>query len=1132
MDGWQALLQEHRPSLKFVPAGHQTLKGLCVHPDHQDTDPSFYLHAGKGYAKCYGGSCGYFESNPLRLIAHIIDSSYAGALEYVLQTFKPAFLPKKALEELEKQRLNQLMKQEIFGAAHQIMCAAIGDPDNAEYEWAKTGLDWLINVRKIPKDALHALPVALMPILASLGKQIKDRYNVALHCWQQENNPAVAEPVNTAELATEYFADYVREPAFAGGILLPLYSSPSDIGNFKLRSPDSSKKFLITTDEHYDQTGIFGLGWARYKQFWGQGKDQGSTHVVEGEFDALALMAHYVQTNDVKFPAVSAGGGGGAPYIEKTLLASGITHAHLVGDAPFDKGDEVVQKWMSHLRELDAKIFMGWDRFPNVSDVDEALNTKDPATVIAALWDDRATTFVPPWDWASRRASEEIEAIPESDFRARMETAANHGKYLNHRLESARFIETLAEQYNLNASLLKREITSRGGSEKGFVQNCVDALKEFLFVVGTQVIGTHRSLVVYNTRSNQFIKIQLASAQAIVEELAPEVGTLESFITERVGQPSFLEFPEADTEGQILSQLEDKLVKYLKMAVVNMTQGAPDVMAAKRYKQGYHCIREGQNIQEYIVCGTDVFRANRDGAALTYSKLEGPADMEKGIVFDIGLTGSPKKAWYPDGLSVEKLDSGQSVNLPKLYDDLVSVYSLGYKFKNQDITAQMLAALMLCYPVMDALERPVLVFISGDTNSGKSSLLSTFTGMNYPGIQLLYASQGYESYSAAGVAGYADGDSRLLALDEFESGEDERGGNVSRILEMFRGLVSGSADRIRGRPDGTSFSQSFRLPVIFSAIKGAERPQDLNRMLAIEMQKVPNKINPVHEIQNIMGIPRIQEMAHEIAVGMYPHALELARLEDEVRKEFVALKITNPKLEIEWRLASSLFSVMAVLKFLGKDYMQFLETYIAEHEYVIKQTAVSSETHGYLKSIMRNPCIAQAEGPPMTISQLLVSPEQRDDINASNKGVYFDEKTKTLLLLVDQSTGMIPFHLRGKMTGANLKTVLERHPSALTPLEIERSGVLRRVGRYLGAGIKLEDIVLLDAEPWLTANGDSEAGNAEYPDEEETEEAVAEVVAEKAAVAAPETVTPPTPPEDEKHAGAEDLDSWKDEESA
>lgn len=384
----------------------------------------------------------------------------------------------------------------------------------------------------------------------------------------------------------------------------------------------------------------------------------------------------------------------------------------------------------------------------------------------------------------------------------------------------------------------------------------------------------------------------------------------------------------------------------------------------------------------------------------------------------------------------------------------------------------MLAALMLCYPVMDVFERPVLVFISGDTNSGKSSLLSTFTGMNYPGIQLLHASQGYESYSAAGVAGYADGDSRLLCLDEFESGDTERGTNVSRIMEMFRGLVSGKADRVRGRPDGTSFAQSFRLPVIFSAIKGAERPQDLNRMLAIEMQKVPYKVNPVHVIQETIGVDRIEEMGHEIAVGMYPHALELARLEDEVRKEFVERKKTNSKLEIEWRLASSLFAIMAVLKFLGKDWVKFLETYISEHEYVIKQTAVSSETHGYLKAIMRNPCIAQAEGPPMTISQLLVSPEQRDDINASNKGIYFDESTKTLLILVDQGTGMIPFHLRGRMTGANLKTVLERHPSALTPSEIEESRILHRVGRYLGAGIRLEDVVVLDAEPWLTADGD------------------------------------------------------------
>ena len=1087
LERWHALLKEHKSSNQFTQAGHGTLKGLCVHPDHQDTAPSFYIYVERGYAKCFGGSCNYYETNPLRLISYILDSSYADALQYVQTAYKPAFIPKKAAQELEAQRLNQELKHEIFAAAHQLTCEAIGDPSNPNYAYAKKGLDWLINVRKISKDAIHALPVAIMPELARLGTQLKERYNTERKRWERDNNPAEPEPTLHATGANNYFADYMRDPAFSGGVLFPLYSTPGEIGNFKLRSPDSSKKFAIIKDEHDEQLGFFGLGWDRYKPFWGQGNATGLTYIVEGEFDALSLMSHYVTSNKVKFPAISAGGAGGAPYIERCMKASGISQLYLVGDAPYAKGDEVVQKWMDQIRDLDVKIFSGWGELIGMADVDEAINSVEPREVLKVLWDDQEDTFSSPWEWALGRAITEIDQIPAQDFRARVEMAANHGKYLNHRLECAKFIEEIERKYSLNPSLLKREITARDGSELGFVQNCVDALKEFLYVVGTRNVGGNKVLVVYDTKNRRFCNIQLASPKSITSELAPIVGSVPSFVEDYVGRPDFLEFPDATSEGRILLRLQAQIAGYLDIAVIDMAQGAPDFMTAKRLKQGYHCIRGHNDIQEYVVCGTDVFKAQRKGTSLNYEVLEGPSDHEKGIIFDVGLTDSAAAApWYPGGLTVDKLNSGHNVDLKKLYEDLVEVYNVGYRFKKQEVTAQLLAAMMMCYPVMDALDRPILMFITGDTSSGKSSLLSTFTGSQYAGIQLLYSSQGYDSYSAAGVASYADGDTRLLALDEFESGgDDERGTHVSRIMEMFRGLVSGSADRVRGRADGTSFKQTFRLPVIFSAIQGAERPQDLNRVLSIEMQKVLHKVNPVNVIQDAIGVDRIKEMAHELAVGMYPHALELARLENEIKEEFILLQKKDKKYAMEWRLSSSLFCVMALLKFLGQDWLAFLDAYIGDHKHEIKRTAVVSETQGLLNAILRNPCIPQAEGPAVTASQLLVSPEQRDDINASNKGIYFDEKSKTLLFLADQCTGMIPYHLRGKTTGVRLKTLLERHPSALSPAAIDASGVLMRVGRHLGAGIQIEDVVVLDAEPWLSANNDGAEEEADSVVQEE-----------------------------------------------
>jgi hypothetical protein len=860
----------------------------------------------------------------------------------------------------------------------------------------------------------------------------------------------------------------LRDPVFAGGILLPLHVTPRDIGNFKLRSPDSSKKFTIISDPYEKALGMFGLGWKHYNPFWGKGKESGYAHVLEGEFDVLTIMSRFVETDKVKFPAVSAGGAGGAQYIEHCMKTSGIDKVYLVGDAPSASGDDVIQKWMEHIVDLDVSIFTAWDRFKTSKDCDEVVNSTGIKALNKALWDDQDITFTPPWLWAIDRASEELEGIAENDFRNRMEVAASHGKYLKHHLDSEKFIEVIEANYHINGSLLKREIASRDNTERGFILSCADALLEVFFVVGTRMMNGSRHLVLYDTENHRFSNIQIDNERSLVQELAPIVGSPINFVEERVGQPPFLEFPDANSEGLVMRKLNAQLRGYLNASIVDMTQGAPDFMTATRYGQGYHCVETKAGKQEYIVCGSSVFNLQREGEKLEYIQLDGPSDAEKDIIFDVGLTDTAKKvAWYPGGLTSEKLEGSRGVDLKQLFDDLVIIYDKGYKFKNHEVTTQLLAALMMCYPVMDAFERPILMFVTGDTSSGKTSLLSTFTDIGYTGIRLLYASQGYESYSAAGIAGLTDCDSRLLALDEFESGDTERGMHVSRIMEMFRGLVSGEATRVRGRSDGSSFSQTFRLPVIFSAIQGAERPQDLNRMLTIEMQRIPHKINSVNVIHNVVGKERLKEIAHELAVGMYPHAMELARLEEEIKQEFVEMQ-SEMTIKIEWRLASSLFAVLAMMKFLDHDWKSFLQQYIKEHEYSISRTATASETSSYLKAILRFPCVRQSEGAEMTIAQLLISPDERCDINTSNKGVYYDEKTKTLLILVDQGTMLIPYHLRGsKLTGTHLKSVLERHASALSPSEIKDSKILYRVGKFLGAGIQLDDVVVFDASEWL-----------------------------------------------------------------
>lgn len=1072
-ENWLALLNKHKGNNQFIGAGPGILKGLCVHPDHHDTAPSFYINVEKGFAKCYGGSCNYYESDPLQLLAYVMGCSKAEALTEIQNQFKPPFIPKKATEILEKQRKNQQMKQEVFRTTRQLMCNALATPDDPDYAYATTTLDWLINKRKIPQDVLHTLPIAVMPELGKLSDEMIDRYVAKTNAWNKmppaQRGP---EPEDYSTLATEYFMPYVRNTTFQGAVLFPMHVTPREIGKFKLRAPNrnDSKDITIPDDAFEDSIGLYGLGWEMYKPFLGKGTKNGTAVLTEGEFDVLSLMARWAQSGKVAFPLLGVGGAGGADCIETVLPTAGVATVHLVGDAPDKSGDDVVQKWLERIQDMRTQVFDGWDLLAPAKDLDDAAIDPliGPDKLEEVLFHNDKKTFVPVWRWAYGKAEESINALGVDDFRARIEAAAEHGRYLRNRLERTKFTEEIERQFNLNGSLLRREMSARNDTEEGFVTRCGDALREMLFVVGTRSVNNVNSTVLYDKKFKRFHTIKLDSESAIVQELTPLIGALTRFVDNHVGRPPFMEWP-GETEGLVLKKVMGQLKTYMSNALVDLTEGTHDVMQATRYKQGYHSVVTGDGEAcEFIVCGTDIIKITRnEDTGITYSALEGPA--YKDLVFDVGLmdNDSKQEAWYPDGITPQMLRGAGEMSLGRLYDDLVTMYSTAYRFRNHDITSELLAALMLIYPIMDVFKKPIVLFVSGDTSSGKTSLLSSFSNLGYEGIRLLFASQGADTFTAAGVAGMMDSDSRLLALDEFEGGDTERGMHASKISEMIRPLVSGQATRTKARPDGSSVSQSFRLPIILAAIQGAERPQDLNRMLSIEMKKQEFKVDPMSLIGEMFSDKRWDEMRQGINLGMYAHAPRLREMEKEVSNEFQSIQ-KELGVKMEWRLASSLFAPMALLKYMGRDYKDFFRRYVEENKYTISRVTTVSETSSVLTSIMHHHIIPQTDGPPMSMAQLLVVPERREEINTANKGVFYDSVGKLLLVLVNQGMMLLPYHFRKSMNANHFRNLLERHPTALKPHEIESTGIMRRIGR-MGAGIELQEVIVLNVSNWLNS---------------------------------------------------------------
>lgn len=1061
---WFEIAKAYKPDHKFNYVNNTTLKGLCINPQHADTAPSFHIFPEKGYAYCLG--CGYYTQNPITLLALMMDASDTDALQYLQEKQGMSFLGKKVAAELQAQRINQSTKQEIYEVTHEILCESVTHPN--KYAYAANALDWLINQRKIPKDTLHALPVGILPPLTELTTRIAQNYKKKLTFHQ--SNPGSEVPADVAESAVKYLEKYFKDSKYCGAIVWPLHASPTEIARLKLRVPhnNSPKEIAIPEDDFEDLLGLYGLGWSMYQAFVDPKTQTDAAYLTEGEMDVMSVMARWVEKGSAKFPLFSVGGRGGSAHVEPILRASGISKAFIVGDAPMNKGDAVVQGWMERIRDIHCSIFTheGWEQLVPAIDLDDALNQHGLDKVEDVIWK-TTNYFTTAWRWAVDRAVDDIESVDEDDMRERLESAARHGKYLRNHIDCSFFTEEINRIYpKISPSLLKQEIIKREDTELGFIASCTDVLREKLFVIASQYTSTGRVLLLYDKRYHQLRRVRLDSDQSLMQELAPMFGMPYQFIKEHVGFPSFIETPD-NTEGLVMQRLDKFIRGCMKMSLANLAEGVPEYESVPHYKQGYHYVKDYTGrVLEYIVCGSQIFAIERDINGCTYRELNGPS--ENGLIFE--LDPNDRIPWYPGGLSIQTLDEGKKVDMLTLFKDLERYFNTGFRFKNHEITATLLAGIAMIMPIMNSLPRQLLIFVTGESASGKSNLMASFCGINYPALRILYCSHGWDNYTAVGVYRDAEADSRLMVLDEFEYTNAEKADAVRKILELVRGLVTNDAHRVIARQGGGTERSHYRLPMMFAAISGAEKPQDLNRLLIIETHKVEGRDKPENILRKEFGVDGIRDLANRLAVVMYPHVPALLQCYKDIDEAFVDLQ-AKVKVNVEQRYASALFGAMAVMRFLGLDWEAFFQKFIEQNTPTIQRAANISESENYLKAMLFNSTIFRDETKTsVSIAHLLANPERREDINSAGCGTYYDRHSQCLMFVVEQIiTKLLPSHyrFRGAMTSTRLKEVLSRHRLALSPDEVARSGILSRATPYLGAGISTEDVIVISASPWL-----------------------------------------------------------------
>lgn len=1042
--GFVERLKRTQPNARWSASGSR-ISGCC--PYHDDRTPSFHIYLDRGYAKCFG--CGQFVWNPVSLWAHIHNYDTLEAIADLKQSFRLTFLTAAVAGQFRAWERHQAMKGRIVSIAHETMLDVINNPDASPVA-LREGVSWLVEDRKIPMAALPTFD--MVGVLPPLG-HILDR----LDAEAAEENARRRTTIDGR--GSDYFVSYANEAKaylaqanlWVGCVVFRYDIGPSSAGRIKLRRP-RSQEFIFLEDKYVEEIGFFGLGWNRYKHLLGpQQTHVPGIHLVEGEFDTLTLLGHQIEEfGGPQLIAVGAGGRATAAYVDGLYSASGMEEVYLVGDSPDKNGDVLVEAWLTHLKKLRAKVFTGWAKMPAAGDPDEAVLQYGIRTVIDHMLDTRGRgAYMSAPDWVFEKAAPELAALTDGDVRQRVEVASGWGRLLKDPVECDLFVEGCAKTYNIPSAALKRQIVAQEEDQPGFVQRLADVFTREFFVIGQEVYDGGRTLLLWHRARKTVIRIQIGDEKSIERELAAVFGPLFQFFTDHVGVPAFMQA--SSKEGPYLQKFDAECRFFAKQAFMLLAQNAME-LGGSRKAQGIHVIR-GDEPEIYVVNGKSVYHGAFQGTALKWTELEGPT--HNGNVFDIGLK-TPEKAWMRTVHGVADLDRAPSIDLRSVFDRLSLMLDLGWRFKHHQSTVKFLAAHLIAASVGAAFKRQPMVGVHAESQSGKSRLLmGLISGKGFPGIHVLSAAVGMDTYTAAGVRQYMADKARPLALDEFENegANDKKTRTVKDVLELFRNLTGEDNSVNYGSRTGAAVVQSVSMFVFVAAITKPEKVQDANRMVPVEMVK-GDIDDPEQTLKNELGVEYISSLRNDLEVVLLPYVKQIQYEYAEIAK-YYSRGENRPK-NIESRYMEGLQPALTVLKLVGEDHRAFLDEYCSLRQYDIVRTVDQSEAAQLFNWVLESPQLrvrmdANSDIQPVSLLSLLATPSQRRTINGLSAGVFFDEVDNLLVVNWTQAVQtVLRQHPRYGKDGHthNIRELANRHPTALKPTEIQASGVLKRLSRY------------------------------------------------------------------------------------
>jgi hypothetical protein len=1062
---WMHILRGAHSSNRWSFAGRR-ISGIC--PFHNDRDPSFVIDFEKRYAKCYSPDCGVFFWDPVRFYQELqpTQSSYISALGELKDRFNIS-LPVKTIREIGKRWKHREMKRLLYKLTNGELCDVATVKGNPELTYGQNTVKYL-DMREVPK-VYHFLPIGILPPELRL-KDLVDQHCAADGLSKKETQ-------DLWDSIKEYLAFAGKDVRWVGSLLFFTGDSPQDPCKVKIRRipnytngmfmAGDKKDVAFLPDDQEEHNGIFGLfGTDLYKPFFAS-RDVKSFYFVEGEFDALNIMARQFDTGRVGFFCFS--GGGGAVGSVDMMANYGFETGYVIGDK--DAGGE---GFIKEVLKSTLRVAIRAFNWPDTLDMPNQ-DTVDPDEAVLQYGLEvveeefcKEANYSLPYRWSARRASEEMSGVPEGDIRQLTNIAARWGRYVRDKSEQQAYLQEICKAFNVNAGLILNEMIAGDDNEEAFIERIRLVLEGRLHVLHSVKEGNSQVLRVFDRQTNAIYDLPLMEDKRIAATIELMVRKdLYLWVREEVGEPGFL-----DTYDEMSSGTDMFYMKYsaiimqsVSKAVTRLSSCLPCHANVRYLGAGMHCVIEEEGTPNeatvlYLVNGMDLYKGTfKDGGRLVWAKLPGPSDGDV-VVFAQGNT--RPKTHFPQITSEVDLNQTVNVTLADLYEELRQVINIGWDFKHHKVTVDLLTALMMQVYVANCLPRQPVVMLTSEQSGGKSSFLGGLLGrVTNPRINVVQPSLFMDNYTAAGVRQSMNYSSVCLCLDEFEDkgGNDRKSLAVRGVLLLLRGLANAEGSTILGSASGRHQEFSFHAPVFVAGIRGLTDPADISRFIIVEMDKKSARKTPETMLMDNFGEKKLKRIQQLLPIVLFQHAQKIREALVEISEEY------KDGGGLEYGMISRnrehYYGALAIMRVCGRDYKKFIHDYFRANRSNLERMAQSSMSNDLFNEVLYSPTIRVPDvndARDRTINDI-VSGDNPESLNFSNSGCYYDKPTNWLLIHWGTARQTVLKNTEfNRRTPHWLKAHAQRSSYHIHDDDVKKSGVLQRLQQFLGRLGQLRDI--------------------------------------------------------------------------